>query len=412
VTLTPALAGSGNRAPVPAVRPAVIAAVAVCGLCEAGALIVYWLHFTRWPWQDWLVYYGAARLYYRSQLAILLSPPSFTAYLNTAFAAWLPQPFGFRSWVYPPPFLLLLLPFGLLPFVASCLLFQGITLAGLLAALRQFAPGRRGLLAAAVIFSPPAAFNFGTGQNGFLTTALLVGGFAFTDRHPVLAGVFLGLLTYKPQFWPLAALALIAARQWRALAAALAAAVLMCLAGLLLFGSEAWRVFLQWAAYPPAAEYQSFLHCCLLHDESVATNLTLLGAGALAAIGQACAVLLAAAAVWVGFRRRGAREPQLALLLAAAALAAPHVSNYDAVLLALSAGLLFAYGLDHGFRRGGLIVPVLAWVIQAFNPPDVFSLGALTPVLTLLLIGVALARCSDPTRSDNSGAIRAGAANG
>ena len=47
----------------------------------------------------------------------------FTAYLNEAFASRLPQTLSFHPWLYPPPFLLLLVPFGFLSFEAACALF-------------------------------------------------------------------------------------------------------------------------------------------------------------------------------------------------------------------------------------------------------------------------------------------------
>jgi hypothetical protein len=37
-----------------------------------------------------------------------------------------------------------------------------------------------------------------------------------------------------------------------------------------------------------------------------------------------------------------------------------------------------------------VIVPVLAWMVQLLNPPDVFPIGLITPVLTVLLIGCAI----------------------
>ena len=49
------------------------------------------------------------------------------------------------------------------------------------------------------MLSPAALFDVGTGQNAFLTTAILVAGFGLLPRRPILAGIVLGLLSYKPQ---------------------------------------------------------------------------------------------------------------------------------------------------------------------------------------------------------------------
>lgn len=386
-------------------RAGVVIIVALCGLCEACALVVYALHFTRGPWQDWMVYYAAARGCLDGNLRLVLDAPRFTAALNNTFAAWLPEPFSYRSWSYPPIFLLLLLPFGLLSFVASCVLFQVTTLGGMLAGIRAFVGRRRWALVTGIaVLSPPAAFNIGSGQNGFLTSALLVGAFGLIDEYPAAAGMLLGVLSYKPQFWPLAMLALIASRQWRALAAAIAAAGALALASVALLGLSPWQQWIAWAVRPPPDQLQSFLKCCLLHDESIYTNVVIFGASSrLADVAQAAALAIGAASVWWCYRNRTiSRDLQLAALLAATALAAPHFANYDAVLLVMAVALLFVDGLDRGFRRGGMIVPALVYVMQLFNPPDVFRAGAVTPLLTIALIACIVERARVAMRAEMS----------
>jgi alpha-1,2-mannosyltransferase len=364
----------------------------VCGLWGTASLAIYAIYVATHPIEDWMVYFGAARLAIEGNMALLLDSERFTAHLNAMFAGWLSEPFVFRSWAYPPPFLLLLVPFGMVGFVVSCALFEIATFAGLLAAVWHSARRNRALHLLSLLLAPAVAFNLVTGQNGFLTGTLMIGGFGALPGNPVLAGVLLGLLTYKPQFWLLVPVALAAARQWRVLGIALATGAAVSLASVAAFGFEPWFVWLEWALKPPALEYRKFLECCRLHDESVFTNLALLGAPKrLADVGQIVAALGAAAAMWWCFRREMPHELRLAVVLAAATLAAPHVANYDAVLLVVAATLVFAHGLDHGFRPGGVIVPVLAWMIQLLNPPDAFPIGRITPVLTVLLIGCAVA---------------------
>ena len=197
----------------------------VCGVWGAASLAIYAIYATRHPIEDWMVYFAAARLAIEGKLPLLLDSERFTAHLNATFADRLPEPFVFRSWAYPPPFLLLLVPFGLLGFVASCALFQLATFAGLLAAVWANVRARRHrvLHLLSLLLAPAAAFNV-AGQNGFLTGVLMIGGFGALPGSPVLAGVLLGLLTYKPQFWLLVPVALAAARQWRVLGIAIAPA--------------------------------------------------------------------------------------------------------------------------------------------------------------------------------------------
>ena len=59
---------------------------------------------------------------------------------------------------------------------------------------------------------PAVLINIGHGQNGFLTAALLGGALVVLDRRPLVAGILIGLLVYKPQFGLMIPLALLAER--------------------------------------------------------------------------------------------------------------------------------------------------------------------------------------------------------
>ena len=367
----------------------------VCGCYGLCAIAIYAIHFTKYPWQDWMVYYTAARAALDGNLALIFDGVRFTAQINTDFADWLPQKLSFHPFLYPPTYLLLLVPFGVLPFAAACLIFLTASFACLLAAMWvEVAPGyRRWLHLGSLILAPAVAFNIGSGQNAFLTSALLIGGFSLLPGRPGAAGVLLGVLTYKPQLWLLAPIALVAAREWRALATTLLAASVLVLASVAAFGIEPWRAWIEWFTAAPPEIYQTWLQAGRLHGQSVYTNLVLIGASHSAATaGQGLATLLCAGVTWWCYRRAMPNDLRLAVLLSATVLAAPHVTNYDTVLLVVAATLVFAYGLDHGFGRGGVAIPVLVWMIQLFDPPGVFRIGLMTPVLTVLLIAYAIAR--------------------
>ena len=119
---------------------------------------------------------------------------------------------------YPPTFLLVLTPLALLPYAISFLFWQTLTLLGSITTVHNIV-GRLPAIAL-MLASPFTAWNFLAGQNGFFTTALLGASLLFLERSPVLAGVFMGCLTYKPQFGILLPIALAASREWRAFASA------------------------------------------------------------------------------------------------------------------------------------------------------------------------------------------------
>ena len=147
-----------------------------------------------------------------------------------------------------------------------------------------------------------------------------------------------------------------------------------------------------------AADYQKWVSLCRLLGESIYTNLIVLGASpAVANAGQAVVAVLAMGCVWWCYRRPAPRDLRLVVLLSATVLAAPHILNYDAVLLVVAATLLVIRALDEGFRRGELIVPMLVWMIQLFNPPSFYRFTVITPVLTALLIVCAMRRMGAQT---------------
>ena len=93
----------------------------------------------------------------------------------------------------------------------------------------------------------PMVFNNTlVGQNGFLTAALIGGTLYLMPVRPVLAGICLGLLSYKPQYGLLFPLVLIAASQWTVFFTAGRHAVAMAFASWLAFGTESWQAFFHW----------------------------------------------------------------------------------------------------------------------------------------------------------------------
>jgi hypothetical protein len=341
---------------------------------------------------DYMVFYGGVRWLFDGQLGALFDGERFTAYLNTAFAGSLTQPLAFRPWVYPPTYLFVLLPFGVLPFAFSYIAFQLAGAATLTAALR-FGIGHsntRPLVIAAALLGPAAAINAGLGQNAFFVAAALVGGFRLVSARPALGGAILALLTVKPQVWLLVSVALAAAREWRALAWMIAAALALALASVAAFGLASWR---NWLAAAEVGYEVTKLGG--VWDDSIYACLVSAGAPhAVANAGQAAGTLLGAGLVYYAFRRHLANDRKLAVLLAATVFAAPHSALADTVLLAVAAVLWIA---DMAPGEGSLAKWTLAlglWLAPLYNPPLVSPVGRLTPVLILGFIAMALARPS------------------
>lgn len=145
-------------------------------------------------------------------------------------------------WLYPPTFLLMVLPLSLMPYLASLAVWLALTLLCYMLVLRRICP--QPYVIFWILFFPGIVTNFLVGHNGFVSGALLGGGLLCLNSSPVLAGILFGLSFYKPQLGILIPLALLAGRRWNVLAITAISAICVGLSSALIFGYQAWLGFL------------------------------------------------------------------------------------------------------------------------------------------------------------------------
>ena len=364
----------------------VIAAVALCGILSVFGWWSTEPDFLAAPFQDWAVFHTAATVYRQD------------GSWQALFADW---PLQGHPWLYPPSYLLLLLPFGYLSSGLGCAVFLLASSLALLAALWFYAGTHRVIHIAALFLSPAAMINFYLGQNAFLSAALICGGAMMLKRRPLAAGVLFGLLSYKPQLALLVPIALLAARSWKTLASAAATSVLLIAVSTALFGVDAWRSWIEMAG--GASDLSALATAGRLSGASVFACAVLFGAAPPVATAlQALAAVIAAGAVYISWRSQIPEALKLAVLLAATVFGAPHATGYDALLVAFAASLLFVHGMEHGFRPGEAVIALLAWAYPLITPPVLHPLGRLAPAIVAVTIVVAMIRglrVSEPAAS-------------
>jgi hypothetical protein len=252
---------------------------------------------------------------------------------------------------YPPTFFLLLAPLALLPYSYAFITWDAVTLLAFVTVVYLIV-GRLPVIALALA-SPFTAWNFLAAQNGFLTASLLGASLVFLERQPVLAGVFVGCLTYKPQYGILVPVALIAYRRWRAIASAAITGALLAAISIALFGAEPW------VAFPEGFVVQGKLSLGAGPDSTwgyLQTAYGLVrsfnGSAELAWLVQGTTSLAAAVSVWVVWRSRVRYPLKAATLSVAALLATPYAFAYDMAAIAVPAAFLAADQLRCGPLRG------------------------------------------------------------
>ena len=273
---------------------------------------------------------------------------------------------NYYGWHYPPTFLFAAAALAALPYLAAAAVWLIATLAAYAAALRGILGGRAGIFLA--LGFPAALWNATAGQNGFLTAALIGGTLGLLERHPALAGVCLGLLSYKPQFGLLFPLALVADRRWRALAAAALTAAAVAALSWLAFGTAAWQAFAQSTPLTSrvvlgdgAAEFGRL--------QSLFGLVRTLGGGEMLAwTAQAAGSLAVAAGVIALWRSRAAYDLKAAALAAGALIVTPYVYVYDFVVLAVATAFLLRAAITRGLAMFDAIALAAAGALLLIYP--------------------------------------------
>ncbi len=267
---------------------------------------------------------------------------------------------------YPPTYLLAIWPLGRMGYRTAYLAWDLTTLALFLWAV--FGTRVRTVLLWFVLLAPVTLITLGQGQNGLLTSALIVGGMRLMGERPLLGGVLLGLATIKPQLGVLIPIALIGAGYWRTLAAACMAAVVLGVVSGLVFGWATWPAWLG-----TLTGHVAFL------DEginpylkpTIMANLVLFGVALPVAYAiQAVVAAVVAMTVFCCFRR-GASDLSIAALQIGTFLAMPYVFRYDMPMMANAIMLLVR-------DRGRSKQPV--GMIEA----GIIAFGLLEPAVTTL----------------------------
>jgi hypothetical protein len=314
-----------------------------------------------------------------------------------------PRDYFYPNWPYPPTFFLMMAPFTVLPYRYGFIVWDVATLLGLIAVVYGIV--RRLPAVAVVLASPFTAWNFLAGQNGFLTGSLLGASLLFLERQPVLAGLFIGSLTYKPQFGILLPVALAAARQWRAFASAVATAGIFAGISIAVFGIDAWTALPQ----ELAAQTGEVLLAAGNDDTAaewgyiqtvygVVRNLN--GGAALAWLMQGATTSGAAIIVWLVWRSPVRYALKAAALAAAALVSTPYAFAYDMAAIAVPVAFLASDQVRHGFLRGeqiiltGLFGASLAVLVAFGDRPGGITFGStpIGPLVMITLLGVIVRR--------------------
>jgi hypothetical protein len=308
---------------------------------------------------DFLQFYTAGSLALRGDLPHLYNLPAFTA----ESVRRVPQATHvIFAPIYGPQVAVLMAPLAMLPYGVALLMWttvSAVIYALVLRAVWRICPNlhqyRTTVLFAALGY--PAFFNLiAHGQSSALALACFAGAFfALRSQRPILAGVAIGLLIYKPQLGLVSAVVFLSSGEWRTVLGAVVGAIAEISIGWLACGT---RVMLEYgnvlrhlgdlAPMLQAKPYQ--MHSLMSLWKQLLPSRFAQPAYALTA---ACTIFLAC---WI-WRSRAPLPLRFAGLLLATVLSSPHLYVYDLVILAPA--LLFLAN----WILGSADAPRLGWWI-------------------------------------------------
>jgi alpha-1,2-mannosyltransferase len=280
---------------------------------------------------DFVSFYAAGRLADAGTPALAYD---LTAHFH-AEEAVVGQGIEYEYFNYPPTYQALFALVAHLPYLAAFIVFQTATLLLFLVVARRILDDFSATALIALLAFPDAWWNFGLGQNAFLTAALFGAATLLVDRRPILAGLCFGALCYKPHFALLVPLALGIGGHWRAFVAAAVSAATLVLISLGLFGWETWRAFIATAG----ASHSMYESGRVLFGGFVSPfgAMRLIGATiGTSYVVQAVFTVIAALAVAIVWRRGLSLPVRNAVLASATLVAVPLSLLYDMLLGAVA----------------------------------------------------------------------------
>jgi hypothetical protein len=365
------------------------ALVFFCAVAAASFLI--WLQWRGHPEGkpialDFDAFWAAARLAVGGHAA--------SAYDNVAIEAMersaTDMPPGYLAFYYPPSFLLLCLPLGLLGYVPALLVFLAAEMAILLACLRRLLP--QGWAWLPLLSYPGFFMNALSGQNAPLTAACFGGAALFLQTRPLLAGMCLGGLVCKPQLAVCVPVALLAARRFRALIACAATAFGLCVLSWIVLGTSVWHGFVQNAPNARADIETIAIKWPKLQSAFGTIRLAGGGNGTAYAVQAVVSFLVLAVLVRAVWRRPGGGV-EASLMATASLLFTPFLYDYDLAILSVPMTWLMARGLASGWWPWEKYLLLALFLLPFFARASGMGLGVIIgPPFVAALMGVLALR--------------------
>ncbi len=243
---------------------------------------------------------------------------------------------GFNAFLYPPSALPMFAAIAWLPYPLALALWTTLSVSAFVVAV--CAPRFHPVTICLALIAPMTLFNVIMGQTGLICAALLIGGLRLTKSHPVVAGILIGLLSFKPILGLLLPLLLIARRQWPTFASATCTVLVMAALPALIWGWSVWDAFVTHALPLQSRILHHGTGIGIWMIPSTFNSVRMLGAELPMAFTMHAVTLILVAVLIVMYGKRTASRRQVStsdilIVATSTVLLSPYIHNYDFSLL-------------------------------------------------------------------------------
>ena len=265
----------------------------------------------------------------------------------------------YYSFSYPPTFMLILAPLAFLPYIAAWAVWIGLSLAFFIAMVTKISDRKEAILVALAF--PAVYWTIGHGQNALLTAGLLAGSLHYLDRKPIVAGILIGLMSFKPHLGVLIPFVLIIGGYWRVFFTAAITTLTFAFISWLAFGTEVWIAFFQSMSETsqtlnegrvPFYKMQSLYASLRNANFSINLAYTIHGIFALFTFGIV---------IWIWSKPVDERLKKASLCIGTI-LMSPFMLSYDLAILAAAIAYLVEYITKEDFNPKLATLLFLTWV--------------------------------------------------
>jgi alpha-1,2-mannosyltransferase len=279
--------------------------------------------------------------------------------------------------VYGPQFSLLFIPFAGFPYgwaaaawmLVSALVY-GICCWLVLRVCSHLRNDRTTVLILAAAF-PGFFFMVASGQNSALALiAFTAAFFCFRAERPLLAGMALGLLAYKPQFGVMAAAVFVLTLEWKVITGALITGAGQLAAGALYYGRAAVDAYFKGLRQINQNAAALEPHIDRMHSLDAFWRLLLPWPRVAFEMYGATALLVVVVTVWC-WKSKAPLQLRYAVFLLGSALVDPHLTDYDLVMLVpalLLIGDCILQSTESTERDAARLLTYAAYFLPLFGP--------------------------------------------